>query len=212
MAQQRKTVARSKMHGGLQRDSRAVSQEMAHRFAAEYLIDLNATQAYKRAKGEDVKDNTAATMGSLLLRNAKVQALVQAGARRQQATAELSAVRVLEELRRLAFFDVADFFDNMGRLKALKDIAPAARAVIAGIEVARANLDRTDGKRSSEWLHKIKLSPKVNALEMLAKHFKLLDRAGENENGMDWDKYLAAVNRARQKLVADKADKAKKGR
>jgi hypothetical protein len=42
---------------------------------------------------------------------------------------------------------------------------------------------------------------------MVAKHFKLLDRAAENENAMDWDKYLAAVNRARQKLVADKKRK-----
>jgi hypothetical protein len=53
----------------------------------------------------------------------------------------------------------------------------------------------------------VKLTSKDKHREMVAKHFKLLDRAAENENAMDWDKYLAAVNRARQKLVADKKRK-----
>jgi len=33
-------------------------------------------------------------------------------------------------------------------------MTPEARSAIVGIEVARANLDGTDGKKSDEWLHK----------------------------------------------------------
>jgi len=180
----------------------AVSPDLAKRFAAEYLLDLNATQAYMRATGV-TNERTAATNGWRLLRNADIAAAIQAGTRRQIQTTELTAARVLEELRRLAFFDPAELFDEHGHIKPLKDMTPEARAVIAGIEVARANFDRTDGKRSNEWLHKIKLSPKVNALEMLAKYFKLLDRDAEQEGG-DVEKFIARISRARKRLADSK--------
>ena len=43
------------------------------RFCDEYLIDLNATKAYKTAYPNVKKDNTAAVNGNKLLRNAKVK-------------------------------------------------------------------------------------------------------------------------------------------
>lgn len=42
-------------------------------FANEYLIDLNATRAYKKAYPNVKKDNVAAANGNRLLRNAKVK-------------------------------------------------------------------------------------------------------------------------------------------
>ena len=42
-------------------------------FADEYLIDLNATRAYRVAYPSVKKDETAAVNGSKLLRNTKVQ-------------------------------------------------------------------------------------------------------------------------------------------
>ena len=47
------------------------------RFVAEYLIDLNATAAYKRA-GYDAKGNAAEAGASRLLSNAKVAQAIQA--------------------------------------------------------------------------------------------------------------------------------------
>ena len=41
-------------------------------FADEYLIDLNATRAYKVAYPSAKKDKTAAQAGSRMLRNVKV--------------------------------------------------------------------------------------------------------------------------------------------
>lgn len=203
-------MARTKARAGKQRTRPGseprtpVSADLAKRFTAEYLVDLNATQAYKRATG-CTNDATAATNGWRLLRNADIQQAVQASTRRQLKTAELTAVRVLEELRRVAFFDAADVFTADGRhLKRIDEMAPEARAVIAGLEVATANFDRTDGKRNyREWLHKIKLASKLHALELLAKHFKLLDRAAENENG-DFDKFIARINAARARVATEK--------
>ncbi|WP_303862603.1 terminase small subunit [Alkalibaculum bacchi] len=42
-------------------------------FANEYLVDLNATRAYKKAYPNVKKDTTAAQAGSRLLRNVKVK-------------------------------------------------------------------------------------------------------------------------------------------
>lgn len=152
------------------------------RFVAEYLVDLNGKQAAIRC-GYSVK--TAESQASRLLRNAQVAAAVADGQAKRLQTAELSAVRVLEEMRRLAFFDVADIFDAEGNLRPIHDIPAEARAAIAGIEVARANFDKTDGKKSDEWLHKVKLASKDRTLEMLAKHFGLLIERVEHSGGMD---------------------------
>lgn len=45
-------------------------------FVNEYLIDMNATRAYKKAYPSCKKDETAAVNGNRLLRNAKVKAYV----------------------------------------------------------------------------------------------------------------------------------------
>ncbi|MGV3684379.1 MAG: terminase small subunit [Daejeonella sp.] len=45
-------------------------------FCQEYLIDLNATQAYKRAGFTSANDNVAAVEGHKLLRNPKVSARI----------------------------------------------------------------------------------------------------------------------------------------
>lgn len=152
------------------------------RFVAEYLIDLNATEAAKRC---GYSPKTAKQQGSRLLTNADVAMAVAKGKERQLAVADLSAARVLEEMRRLAFFDVADIFDSDGNLKPIHEIPAEARSAIAGLEVARANFDKTDGKKSNEWLHKVKLAAKDRALEMLAKHFGLLTEKVEHTGGLD---------------------------
>ena len=155
------------------------------RFVAEYLVDLNATQAYLRAHGTCRSANTAAVEGHRLLRKPKIAAAVEAGKARQLEKAELSATRVLEELRRIGTFDPADLFDDDGHLLPIKQIPKEARAAIAGLEVAQANLNRTDGKKDDEYLHKIKLANKNHALEVLAKHFKLIDGRDDAKAGTE---------------------------
>jgi phage terminase small subunit len=67
-------------------------------FVLEYLIDLNATAAYKRA-GYDASGNAAESAASRLLRNVKVQAAIQSAmaerAKRTQITADEVVLRWL---------------------------------------------------------------------------------------------------------------------
>lgn len=78
-------------------------------FVQEYLIDLNATQAYIRA-GYKVKDeNVAAVMASRMLRNDKVQGALNKAMQNREIRTEITQDRVLKELAKVAFSSGADF-------------------------------------------------------------------------------------------------------
>lgn len=139
------------------------------RFVAEYLIDLNATQAAIRA---GYSPKTAKVQGSRLLTNVAIASAVGAGKARQLQTAELSAARVLEEYRRLAFIDLRSFFDDDGNLKAMKDLSAEQGAALASLEVVIKNAKAGDGV--TDEVHKFKVWDKTRTLESLAKHFGLL--------------------------------------
>lgn len=59
-------------------------------FADEYLIDLNATRAYKHAYKNVKKDETAAVNGSRLLRNAKVKEYIEEKMRAREKRTEIT--------------------------------------------------------------------------------------------------------------------------
>lgn len=146
----------------------ALSPKQA-RFVSEYLIDLNGKQACIRA---GYSENGATVQAVRLLANATVAAAVAEGKSRQLASADLSAARVLEELRRCAFIDARSFWDDDGELKPLKDLTPEQGSALAGFEVIVKNAKAGDGQQDT--VHKIKLWDKPRNLEMLAKHFGLL--------------------------------------
>lgn len=139
------------------------------RFVAEYLVDLNATQAYIRAGYSPVGADRS---GARLLGNVGVRAAISAGKARQLRTSELSAARVLEELRRLAFVDMQGFFNEDGNCKQPYELTPEQSACVAGFEVLIKNAKAGDGV--TDLIHKFRLWDKTRALEMLAKHYALL--------------------------------------
>ena len=139
------------------------------RFVAEYLIDLNATQAAIRA---GYSQKNAQSIGYQLLQKTPVQVAIQAGQTKQLAGAELSAARVLEEIRRLAFADARDIYDDHGNLKPMSEWSPEAAATVSGIETIVKNAKAGDGV--TDTVLKVRRWDKPKALECLAKHFGLL--------------------------------------
>ena len=87
------------------------------RFAEEYLIDLNATQAAIRA---EYSEKTAYSQGQRLLKNDEVQALVQELMAARAKRTEITADNVLAELAKHAFLDPKSFFDDSGNLKNMR--------------------------------------------------------------------------------------------
>lgn len=83
--------------------------EKQKRFVDEYLIDLNATRAYKAAYSSVKKDEVAASASVRLLRNVKVQEYLKERQSNLQKRTEITQDKVLQELAKIAFSSGADF-------------------------------------------------------------------------------------------------------
>lgn len=140
------------------------------RFVAEYLIDLNATQAAIRAGYSPKRANQIAYEN---LRKPNVASAIGAGKERQLQTCELTAVRVLEEYRRIGFSDIGALVGDNGRLLPLNQLPFAVRAAIASVKLTKKKLTAGDGV--VEDVVEVKLWDKVRSLGDLAKHFGLLE-------------------------------------
>ena len=150
------------------------------RFVAEYRIDLNKTQAAIRA---GYSKRTAGSIGEELLRKPEIAAAVAQQTQAQMEKAELTASRTLEEMRRLAFSNVRELFDENGDLRPIQTLTREQAACIASIEVVMKNATAGDGK--VDRILKVRVWDKPKVLEMVGKHFALLvDRVrieGEDE-------------------------------
>lgn len=73
------------------------------RFADEYLIDLNATRAYKAAYPSVKRDETAAAAASRLLSYVNVQAYIREHMQQRQERVQITQDEVVNALKELAF-------------------------------------------------------------------------------------------------------------
>lgn len=151
------------------------------RFIAEYLIDSNATQAAIRA---GFSKRTAHSAGPRLLANVEVARAIAEDKKRIAERCDLTAARVLEELRRLAFCDPRSFFDAAGNLKPLAELTSEQGSALASFEVIKKNAEAGDG--IIDTVHKFKLWDKTRALEMVAKYFGLLTEKVEHSGDVSF--------------------------
>ena len=129
-------------------------------FTDEYLIDLNATRAYKVAYPSVKKDETAAQAGSRMLRNVKVAAYIQERMEERQKRTEITQDRVLQELAAIAFAKATDYAEIKNECVRIRDTAELDEQQImalAGIEEGKFGI-------------KVKLNDKEKALELLGRH------------------------------------------
>ena len=96
-------------------------------FADEYLIDLNATRAYKAAYPKVKNDNTAAVSGSNLLRNTKVVEYIEERMAEKAERTEVKGDDVIRELATIGFAKTTSVNEfevkTSDKLKALELIA-----------------------------------------------------------------------------------------
>jgi phage terminase small subunit len=113
------------------------------RFVDEYLLDLNATAAYKRA-GYAPKDADVA--GPRLLGNVGIAAAVAAAIAARSARTLVATDRVLREHARMAFVNVRDLFTPDLQLVPLRELAEDDSAAIVGLKVKRTATSTTNEK------------------------------------------------------------------
>ena len=166
-------------------------------FADEYLIDLNATRAYRTAYKSVKNDVVAATNGGRLLRNAQIQAYIAERMEERQKRTEITQDRVLNELAAIAFSNAADYAKVVERQATAEvdgNIIPLVGEDGEPILYRTVELELTDNlteeqqralgtiKKGRDGLEQ-KPCDKVKALELLGRHLGMwndkLDVAGD---------------------------------
>ena len=139
-------------------------------FADEYLIDLNATRAYKVAYPSCKKDETAAVNGSKLLRNTKVENYIQERMQEREQRTKITQDKVLQELAKLGFFNIRKLFDDSGKPLDITGLDDETAACIVGLEVMDVYEGIGEDKEFVGYIKKYKLSDKLKALELIGRH------------------------------------------
>ena len=140
------------------------------RFCDEYLIDLNATRAYKVAYSRCKKDETANVNGSKLLRNTKVQEYISTKQKEREKRTEITQDKVVQELAKIAFIDIRKLYTENGQLKNVADIDDDTAGAIASLETLEEYDGYGDDREKIGDTQKVKLLDKTKALELLGKH------------------------------------------
>lgn len=90
-------------------------------FADEYLIDLNATRAYRAAYPSVKKDATAKSAGSRMLANVNVAKYISERMQERQQCTEVTQDMVVKELAAIAFARATDYAAVRGGAVCIKD-------------------------------------------------------------------------------------------
>lgn len=129
------------------------------RFAGEYLVDLNATQAAIRA-GYSAK--TAMQQGERLLRNVEIASAIAEAQHARSERTQITADRVLKELAAMALYDPAEIVQTP--IDGPADIAKLPERV-------RRAIIGWSWDRNGNFV--LKLSPKTPSLELIGRHLSL---------------------------------------
>lgn len=147
------------------------------RLCQEYLIDLNQTEAAKRAK---YSANTAAQQASRLFNNVKIQArIAELMAQRNERT-RVTQDRVVKELAMLGFSDLQNYITidaltGAIQAKGFEDMPPNESRALKAIKEDRAIKEDANGKGVTVY-DKVSfvMHDKIRALEILARHLGML--------------------------------------
>ena len=144
------------------------------RFADEYLIDLNATQAAIRA---GYSPRTANEQGSRLLTDVSVRAYIDERMAEHSRRTGVNQERIIRELARIAFLDPTRLV-NMNNATVLSDASEDDTAAIASVKVKETSGDVDSIERE------VRFADKIKALELLGKRFGMwIDKQQVNVQG-----------------------------
>lgn len=136
------------------------------RFCEEYIIDLNATQAAIRA---GYSKKVAGAIGFENLKKPEIESYISSMQKDKSEELNFSFNRVAQEIAKVAFGDVKNYFDDNGRLINVNELESDVSASIKAVTVF-SEKTRLEGEvLIEESIKKIESYDKIKALELLAK-------------------------------------------
>lgn len=138
-------------------------------FCQYYIVNLNATEAAKKA---GYSDKTSYSHGQRLLKNDEIQNEIQKSKTKRAEKVECTSDMVLAELKKIGFSDLKEYLNTDYSLKPLDQLKDTS--VIASIQT-----DETQGEGWTNKTVKFKLHDKLRALENIAKHIGFFEKDNE---------------------------------
>jgi len=181
-------------------------------FVQEYLIDLNAYQAYLRA-GYSANPKTARGAASRLMSLPNVKKAIEKAKAKRAKKAEIDQQRVLVEEGYIAFADPGDYCDENGLIPVHK-LSEKARRALASIKEFSHTLKDGSIKTSIEY----RFWDKGGSLKRIGDHlgmFPNIHRLTGADGGalqwqevpMDIESLKDAIQKAKERQRAASADK-----
>ncbi len=134
-------------------------------FCKEYLIDLNGTQAAIRA---GYSEDSAKEIASENLTKPNISSYIEQLMTERSKRTTITADKVLQELAKTAFFNMADVIDEEGRTKPLQEWSRDDMAALQ--EVTETKIGKDEGLLITQ---KFKVGDKKGNLDLLGRHLKL---------------------------------------
>ena len=145
------------------------------RFVDEYMVDFNATQAAIRA---GYSEKTANTIGAQNLAKLSIQAEISRRQKDLQRSTEVTQERVVKELARIAFANMADYLHVETQTRTKDDGTETTYQIVVLSETEDLSTDQraalANVKQSVNGVE-IKLHDKIKALELLGRHIGMFN-------------------------------------
>ena len=163
------------------------------RFCEEYIVDLNAAQAYIRA---GYTKNGAKASASRLLADVNVSTYVAELKDKATKKAGITIERVLEELALLAFSDPAKLFNSHGQLIPVNELPEEVSRTISEVTTTVRMMGRGEDAEPYETT-KIKQHDKKGSLDMCLKHLGGYDKDNQTSSAKPERKRVVIARRNR---------------
>jgi len=135
----------------------------------EYLIDLNAAAAARRA---GYSERTARQMGDENLSKPDIAAAIAAAQAERAERTKVDSDWVLKRLADEADADLADIYDEIGNLKPIHQWPLIWRqGLVQGVETVTERVgEDADGNPEYAQVKKVKLSDRIKRVDLIGKH------------------------------------------
>jgi len=112
-------------------------------------------------------------------------AAVQRKTAERLAAADITAGKVMHAIGRIAFADIRRAFDDQGGMVPINQLDDDTAMAISSVDVeTKVERTKTEGMRSVTSVKKLRMSDRMSALTLLAKHFKLVGDEGDGVNAL----------------------------